>query len=116
MSILFSGRAVGATAAKPNILQKLLRGVFTHLRQAITSLGELWRSPLWTLITVAVLGVSMTLPTTLHLLVKNIQQVSRSYDQSFEISLFLQNETTATEIATLVTLLQGDPSCQSSAD
>jgi cell division transport system permease protein len=109
MSILFSGRAVGATATQPNILQKLLRGIFTHLRQAITSLGELWRSPLWTLITVAVLGVSMTLPTTLHLLVKNIQQVSRSYDQSFEISLFLQNETTPTEIATLVTLLQGDP-------
>ncbi|RVU40286.1 cell division protein FtsX [Rheinheimera riviphila] len=109
MSILFSGRAVGATATQPNILQKLLRGIFTHLRQAITSLGELWRSPLWTLITVAVLGVSMTLPTTLHLLVKNIQQVSRSYDQSFEISLFLQNETTSTEIATLVTLLQGDP-------
>jgi cell division transport system permease protein len=109
MSILFSGRAVGATATQPNMLQKLLRGIFTHLRQAITSLGELWRSPLWTLITVAVLGVSMTLPTTLHLLVKNIQQVSRSYDQSFEISLFLQNETTPTEIATLVTLLQGDP-------
>jgi cell division transport system permease protein len=100
---------VGATAAQPNLFQKLLRGVFTHLRQAISSLGELWRSPLWTLITVAVLGVSMTLPTTLHLLVKNIQQVSRSYDQSFEISLFLQNETTATEIATLVTILQGDP-------
>lgn len=109
MSILFSGRAVGATATQPNMLQKLLRGIFTHLRQAITSLGELWRSPLWTLITVAVLGVSMTLPTTLHLLVKNIQQVSRSYDQSFEISLFLQNDTTPTEIATLVTLLQGDP-------
>ena len=41
MSILFSGRAVGATATQPNILQKLLRGIFTHLRQAITSLGEL---------------------------------------------------------------------------
>jgi cell division transport system permease protein len=109
MSILFSGRAVGATAAQPNLLQKLLRGIFTHIRQAITSLGELWRSPLWTLITVAVLGVSMTLPTTLHLLVKNIQQVSRSYDQSFEISLFLKNDTTPTEISTLVTLLQGDP-------
>ncbi len=109
MSILFSGRAVGATAAQPNLLQKFLRGIFTHLRQAITSLGELWRSPLWTLITVAVLGVSMTLPTTLHLLVKNIQQVSRSYDQSFEISLFLQNDTSPTDIATLVTLLQGDP-------
>jgi cell division transport system permease protein len=50
----------------------------------------------------------MTLPTTLHLLVKNVQQVSRSYDQSFEISLFLKNDASSTDIATLVTLLQGD--------
>lgn len=108
MSMLFAGRAVGATASQPNLLQKLIRAVLTHVRQAVTSLGELWRSPLWALITVAVLGISMTLPTTLHLLVKNVQQVSRSYDQSFEISLFLKNDASATDIATLVTLLQGD--------
>lgn len=108
MSMLFAGRAVGATASQPNLLQKMLRVVLTHVRQAVTSLGELWRSPLWALITVAVLGISMTLPTTLHLLVKNVQQVSRSYDQSFEISLFLKNDASATDIATLVTLLQGD--------
>jgi cell division transport system permease protein len=106
--MLFAGRAVGATASQPNLLQKMLRVVLTHVRQAVTSLGELWRSPLWALITVAVLGISMTLPTTLHLLVKNVQQVSRSYDQSFEISLFLKNDASATDIATLVTLLQGD--------
>lgn len=109
MSILFSGRAVGATATQPNLLQKIARLLSTHLRQAITSLGDLWRSPLWAFITVAVLGISMTLPTTLHLLVKNVKQVSRSYDQSFEISLFLQTEATATDIASLVTILQGDP-------
>lgn len=108
MSMLFAGRAVGATASQPNLLQKLLRMLLTHVRQAVTSLGELWRSPLWALITVAVLGISMTLPTTLHLLVKNVQQVSRSYDQSFEISLFLKNDASPTDIATLVTLLQGD--------
>lgn len=108
MSMLFAGRAVGATASQPNLLQKLIRAVLTHVRQALTSLGELWRSPLWALITVAVLGISMTLPTTLHLLVKNVQQVSRSYDQSFEISLFLKNDASSTDIATLVTLLQGD--------
>jgi len=108
MSMLFAGRAVGATASQPNLLQKLLRILLTHVRQAVTSLGELWRSPLWALITVAVLGISMTLPTTLHLLVKNVQQVSRSYDQSFEISLFLKNDASPTDIATLVTLLQGD--------
>ncbi|MBN8446288.1 MAG: permease-like cell division protein FtsX [Gammaproteobacteria bacterium] len=109
MSMLLSGRAVGATTVKLTRREKLWRAVATHARQAVSSLGELWRTPVWAFVTVAVLGVSMTLPATLHLLVKNIQQVSRSYDQSFEISLFLKNEATPTDIASFVTILQGDP-------
>jgi cell division transport system permease protein len=107
--MLLSGRAVGATTVKLTRREKLWRAVATHARQAVSSLGELWRTPVWAFVTVAVLGVSMTLPATLHLLVKNIQQVSRSYDQSFEISLFLKNEATPTDIASFVTILQGDP-------
>jgi len=109
MSMLLSGRAVGASTVKLTPKEKLWRAIATHARQAISSLGELWRTPVWAFVTVAVLGVSMTLPATLHLLVKNIQQVSRSYDQSFEISLFLKKEATPTDIASFVTILQGDP-------
>lgn len=109
MSMLLTGRAVGATTVKLTRREKLWRAVATHARQALSSLGELWRTPVWAFVTVAVLGVSMTLPATLHLLIKNIQQVSRSYDQSFEISLFLKNEATPTDIASFVTILQGDP-------
>jgi cell division transport system permease protein len=107
--MLLSGRAVGASTVKLTPKEKLWRAIATHARQAISSLGELWRTPVWAFVTVAVLGVSMTLPATLHLLVKNIQQVSRSYDQSFEISLFLKKEATPTDIASFVTILQGDP-------
>lgn len=109
MSILFGGRATGAESFNPTFAGRIWMAVLTNLRQSISSLGELWRTPLWTLITVAVLGVSMTFPATLHLLVKNVQQVSNSYDKSFEISLFLQNTATETDVATLSTLLQGNP-------
>lgn len=108
MSILFNGRASGASDSAPGLVQRFLMGIVGHLRQSVSSLGELWRSPVWTFVTIAVLGISMTLPATLHVLVKNLQQVSSSYDQSFEISLFLKNNVTETDIATLVTLLQGD--------
>lgn len=108
MSILFNGRASGASDSAPGLVQKFVMGIVGHLRQSVSSLGELWRSPVWTFVTIAVLGISMTLPATLHVLVKNLQQVSSSYDQSFEISLFLKNDVTETDIATLVTLLQGD--------
>ncbi|WP_348728690.1 permease-like cell division protein FtsX [Rheinheimera texasensis] len=108
MSILFNGRASGASDSAPGMVQRFVMGIVGHLRQSVSSLGELWRSPVWTFVTIAVLGISMTLPATLHVLVKNLQQVSSSYDQSFEISLFLKNDVTETDIATLVTLLQGD--------
>lgn len=109
MSMLLSGRAVGASAAKLTPWQKFVSALLTHARQAISSLGELWRTPIWALVTVAVLGVSMTLPATLHLLVKNVKQVSRSYDQSFEISLFLKKEATPNDITAFITILQGEP-------
>lgn len=109
MSLLFSGRASGAADNAPGALQKLLMWGLSHLRQAVFSLGELWRTPVWTLVTVVVLGISMTLPATLHVLVKNLQEVSSHYDQSFEVSLFLQADVGQTDIATLVTLLQSDP-------
>lgn len=109
MSMLFSGRATGAESFSPSFAARIGMALVAHVRQCIGSLGELWRTPLWTLITVAVLGVSMTFPATLHLLVKNVQQVSNSYDKSFEISLFLQSNATDTDVATLTTLLQGNP-------
>lgn len=109
MSLLFSGRSSGAVDNTPGVAQKLLMWLISHLRQSVYSLGELWRTPLWTLVTVAVLGISLALPATLHVLVKNLQQVSAGFDQSFEVSLFLQQNVSQTDIATLVTILQGDP-------
>lgn len=109
MSLLFSSRSGGAAESTPGSLQRLLMWLLSHLRQAVFSLGELWRTPVWTLVTVVVLGISMTLPATLHVLVKNLQEVSENYDQSFEVSLFLQSGISQTDIATLVTLLQSDP-------
>ncbi|MDP4527575.1 permease-like cell division protein FtsX [Alkalimonas delamerensis] len=109
MSILFSGRAAGASSKKIPALQRWLMFWVQHLRQCIGSLGELWRTPLASLMTIAVLGVSLTLPTTLHLLVKNVQSISGSFTQSAEISFFLTEEASQTQIQTLVTMLSADP-------
>ncbi|OYW90627.1 MAG: cell division protein FtsX, partial [Alishewanella sp. 32-51-5] len=67
MSILFSGRASGAKANKINFIRRFVMFFVNHLRQALFSLGELWRTPGSSLMTMAVLGLSLTLPTTLHL-------------------------------------------------
>lgn len=72
----------------------LLRLLFTlpirHIQQAVGSLGDLWRTPFTSIMTVFVLGISLALPATLHLFVKNAQQVSEQWDSASQITLFLK--------------------------
>lgn len=41
-----------------------------HIQHAMASMGELWRNPISSLMTMAVLGVSLSLPAALQVLVK----------------------------------------------
>merc|ERR1739841_223841 len=52
--------------------------------------------------TIAVLGLSLTLPATLYLVVKNVQQVSSGFEQASEISLFVKENMSEQETQTLV--------------
>lgn len=67
--------------------------IVRHLQQGIGSLGDLWRTPFTSAMTILVLGISLTLPTTLHLFVKNAQTVSEQWESASEISLFLKLST-----------------------
>ncbi|KUM53222.1 permease-like cell division protein FtsX [Rheinheimera sp. EpRS3] len=109
MSILFSGRASsGASAHKISLGRRFVMFWVNHVRQALFSLGELWRTPSASILTIGVLGVSLTLPATLHLLVKNVQQVSDSFTQAAEISLFIKDGTDDRQINSLLKILQAD--------
>lgn len=68
--------------------------VIRHMQQAIGSIGDLWRTPFTSIMTVLVLGISLTLPATLHLFVKNTQTVTEQWDSASEITLFLKLSTT----------------------
>ena len=64
--------------AKVSLSQRMIAFPLRHLQQAIGSLGDLWRTPFTTLMTLLVLGISLTLPATLHLFVKKRQYCGRS--------------------------------------
>jgi len=64
--------------------------VIRHVQQGIGSLGDLWRTPFTSVMTVLVLGISLTLPATLHLFVKNAKTVTAQWDSASEITLFLK--------------------------
>lgn len=90
MSLLFKGRAQGAESVKVGFFQSIFMFFTDHARQAVNSLGELWRSPFASLMTIGVLGFSITLPSTLYVIVKNTEQISEQWQQASEISLFLE--------------------------
>ena len=90
MSLLFDNRSSGAEINRKSFRQRLVMLVINNIGQMIGSLGNMWRTPSASFMTIAVLGLSLTLPATLHVLVKNVQAVSSSFDNASEISLFLK--------------------------
>ncbi len=87
---------------RTSFLRRLLSLPIRHLQQAVGSLGDLWRTPFTSVMTVFVLGISLALPATLHLFVKNAQQVSEQWDSASQITLFLKLSTTEKSAENLV--------------
>ncbi|GDY26274.1 MULTISPECIES: permease-like cell division protein FtsX [unclassified Agarivorans] len=61
-----------------------------HLQQGIASLGELWRTPASSMLTLAVIGVCLALPASFYLATKNVQQLTSYWKSDAQISLFLK--------------------------
>jgi cell division transport system permease protein len=106
MSILFKSRAQGAQISQISAFQRIATFFISHARQALGSLGELWRSRAASLMTIGVLGLSITLPSTLYILVKNVEKVSAGWEQASEISLFLKENATGNNVDRLLTRLK----------
>ncbi len=70
-----------------NIHNYLLR----HLQVMLSSLGELWRQPFATTMTLLVIGIALLLPAGLYVSLKNIEQISGEWEHANRISLFLQS-------------------------
>lgn len=69
-----------------NVDNYLLR----HAQVALSSLGDLWRQPLASFMTVLVIGIALALPASLYVLQKNVEQLSGQWQQATRISLFLK--------------------------
>lgn len=82
--------------AKPSdqALQTRLRTyLLRHAQVFFGSLGRLSKTPLSTLMTAAVIGIALALPTGLHVVLKNVQQLSGGWNGATQISLFLKTNT-----------------------
>lgn len=62
-----------------------------HLQVFFSTLGQLARSPFSTLMTIAVIGITLALPATLYVVVNNLQRVTGGWERGMQISLFLKS-------------------------
>lgn len=102
MSLLFKGRETDFKPRGHSAVTRFYFAILNTFRQGVQSLGEMWRTPGASLLTMFVLGLSLTLPSTLYLIVKNVQTVSDGFNEAAEISLFVKADATAQETQSLV--------------
>ena len=80
-----------------------------HLQVFFYSLGVLSRSPFATLMTTAVIGIALALPSGLHVVLQNAQQLSGGWDGAAQISLFLKRSVPEEEANRLARQIQKLP-------
>jgi len=61
-----------------------------HFQTFFFSLGQLWAHPFAALMTLAVLGITLALPTGLYILIENAQRASGAIEGTAQISVFLK--------------------------
>jgi len=83
--------------------------LWQHLFAFLFSLGQILRAPLPSLMTIAVIGIALALPTGLYALLENARHVSRDWDNVVQISLFLKPEVTNEQAQFLKTQLLQHP-------
>ncbi len=83
----------GAVLSKPSLVSRLKMWLHGHQDDAKQSLRDLLVTPFNSLLTFLVIGVALALPTTLHVALKNGQQVAGSFEGSSQITLYLKDST-----------------------
>ncbi|RUO33891.1 permease-like cell division protein FtsX [Aliidiomarina soli] len=102
MSLLFRSKRgeQGAKITRIGPIRRFIMFFVSNAQQAVGSLGELWRTPFASLMTIAVLGLSLTLPATLYVVVKNSQAVGQQWDNPAEITAFLDKDLSSQQVET----------------
>jgi cell division transport system permease protein len=80
-----------------------------HAQVALESLGRLYRNLLPAVMTAAVIGIALALPSGLYLLLDNLHRLSGSWDGQASISVFLKGNVPAVQTESLAKRIRGWP-------
>ena len=74
---------------------------YHHLQEAKRAVAGIWFSPLTSLMTIGVIGISLAIPATFYLVLKNAEAVSAQWQSGTQITLYLRKETAEASALTL---------------
>ncbi|NOQ91012.1 MAG: cell division protein FtsX [Gammaproteobacteria bacterium] len=94
---------------RPGLTTLLSSYFLRHIQVFFYSLGQLSRTPVSTLMTCMVIGIALALPTGLHTLLKNAQQLSGGWESTAQISVFLNKNIHASQAQKLKSDIQNWP-------
>lgn len=63
-----------------------------HAQVFFYSLGQLTRTPVATILTMAVIGITLALPAGLYVAIDNLQRLAKGWEDNGQISLFLKQD------------------------
>ncbi|RLA29013.1 MAG: cell division protein [Gammaproteobacteria bacterium] len=76
-----------------------------HASTAAAALGRLAQQPFSSLMTILVIGVTLALPAAMHLVIKNAQSISASWDNALDFSVYLKADTSLEDAQTLADII-----------
>ena len=73
----------------PATVNRVAAWMLHHLQSMVFSLGKIYQSPATTIMTVSVIGITLSLPGGFYLFLKNLDAISGDFRSTTQISLFL---------------------------
>ena len=77
-----------------------------HVSTAMGALVRLARQPLASLMTILVIAVTLALPSAMHLVIKNAQSISASWDNALDFSVYMTAATSLNDAQRLADIIQ----------
>ena len=88
---------------------RLKNYLLNHAYALVYSLGQITRTPLSSMMTVMVIGITLALPTVLYVALQNTQQLTAGLDNVAQMSLFLKKDTHEQSVTDLAGQLRRNP-------
>jgi cell division transport system permease protein len=80
-----------------------------HVQACLVSLGQITQTPLTSIMILIVIAIALALPASLFMLLHNTQQLSKTWQDSSQISLYLKKDTSSDRVQQLLQQLQTRP-------